>query len=267
MGPEDITNKQFALLTVGIELLCILAALLTGSVLFIALCLLLASFSIIMMKYGYMLVPMLTTRFKTVEIRDKYEIPPTQDVVVKRVGSRYYASAFLQARVSESVTDKPETARTTMELFEKAITSVRDVVKFSVLIHNVDLDKYVDKIKAARSRAETKKSQLASSSPSPNTLADIARLDREIAMHTSQLERVATGERPVSVVSYVMTTASSANREEAIEKAKHQATEIRTVVGSALDVDVIPLIGDDMKKCFEWEFILPSEREMHDLRF
>jgi hypothetical protein len=220
-----------------------------------------------MMKYGYMVIPMLTTRFRIVELRDKYEIPPSQDVVIKRVGSRYYASAFLQALVSESVTDKPETARTTMELFEKAITSVRYVVKFCALIHNIDLDKYVERIKAARSRAETKKSQMASSPSSPSTLADIARLEREIAMYTSQLERVSSGERPVSVVSYLMTTAASPNREEAVEKAKHQANEIRTVVGSALDLDVIPLVGEDMKKCFEWEFVLPSERELHDLRF
>jgi len=267
MGPEEITNKQFALATVAIELLCLFLALFTGNLLFIVLCLALAAVSLFMIKYGYMVIPLITSRLKIVEVRDKYEVPPTQDVVIKRVGSRYYASAFLQARVSESVTDKPETARTTMELFEKAITSVRYVVKFCALIHNIDLEKYVDRIKAARSRAETKKSQLASAPPSPNTLADVARLEREVAMYTSQLERVSGGERPVSVVCYLMTTASSPNREEAVEKAKHQANEMRTVVGSALDVDVIPLVGDDMKKCFEWEFVLPSEREMHDLRF
>lgn len=267
MGPEDITNKQFAIVTVGIELLCLLAAVLSGNVLVIVLCLMLALASIVMMKYGYMLMPMLTKRMNIVEVRDKYEIPPTQDVVVKRVGSRYYASAFLQARVNESVTDKPETARTSMELFEKAITSMRHVVKFCTLVHNIELDKYVEKVKAARSRAETKKSQLSSGPPSPGTLADLARLEREVAMYTAQLERVASGERPVSTISYVMTTATSPNREEAIEKAKHQATEMKTVVGSALDVDVIPLVGEDMKRCFEWEVVLPSERELHDLRY
>ena len=267
MGPEDVTNRQFAMVTVGVELLCLVIAVLSGNAIIIIACLALALASVMMMKYGYLFVPMITKRLKIVEIRDKYEIPPSQDVVVKRVGSRYFASTFLQARVSESVTDKPETARTSMELFEKAITSMRHVVKYCTLVHNIDLDKYVEKVKAARSRAETKKSQLAGGPPSPGSQADIARLEREVAMYTSQLERVSSGERPISSISYVMTTASSTNREEAIEKAKHQGAEMRTVIGSALDVDVIPLVGEDMKKCFEWEFMLPGERELNDLRF
>jgi len=264
---EDLTNKRFAMITFAVEVIALFLALLSGSWLFVLVCLLFALATVMLWKYGYILVPGLILRSKIVEVRDKYEIPPSQDVVLKKVGNKYYASSFLLARVNESVTDRPESAKSAMEYFEKAITSVKHVTKFSVLIYNIDLDRYVDRIKAARSKAETGKSQLAAAPQGPNQLADMARLDREIAMYTKQLERVSTGERPMSVLSYIMTTASSGNREEAMERARNQAVEMKSVIASALDVDVIPLFGEDMKKCFEWEFTLPDEREFSELKF
>lgn len=267
VSSDDLTNKRFAMMTFAIELLALVLAVLTGSWLFVLAALVFMAITVGLWKYGYIMVPSLIARMRVVEVRDKYEIPPSQDVVLKKVGNKYYCSAFLMARVNESVTDRPETAKSAMEYFEKAITSVKHVAKFSTLIYNIDLDRYVDRIKAARAKAETQRSQLAAAPQSANQLADMARFEREIAMYTKQLERVSTGERPMSVLSYIMTTASAGNRDEAMERARNQASEIKTVIASALDVDVVPLMGEDMKRCFEWEFTLPSEREFGDLQF
>ena len=95
----------------------------------------------------------------------------------------------------------------------------------------------------------------------------MTRLQREIESYNGQLEKVQSGERPVNCVNYVMTTAANPSREDAIAKARVQANEIKALIGSALNVSVIPAVGDDMKKCFEWEYALPEKKEFEDLEY
>jgi hypothetical protein len=76
------------------------------------------------------------------------------------------------------------------------------------------------------------------------------------------------GEKPVEVICYLMTTADGASKEEAVGRAKSQAREVRSAMGNALNAEVVPLAGEDMLKCFEWERILPaSQEEFGDLGY
>ena len=34
--------------------------------------------------------------------------------------------------------------------------------------------------------------------------------------------------------------------------------EIRGTVGTALNAEVVPLTGEDMKRCFDWEYTVQS---------
>jgi len=92
----------------------------------------------------------------------------------------------------------------------------------------------------------------------------MARLKREIESYEKQLEKILEGERPMRVMNFAMTCASSASRDEAISKAKQQAAEIKTVIASTLDTEVQHLKGDEMKNCFEWEHMLPEKNEVDE---
>ena len=67
----------------------------------------------------------------------------------------------------------------------------------------------------------------------------------------------------MQILNFAMTTASSHSKDDAISKVRQQAAEIKTVVSSTLDTEVSQLTGDDMKRCFEWEYMLP-EKENKD---
>ena len=54
-----------------------------------------------------------------------------------------------------------------------------------------------------------------------------------------------------------MTTASGLSREAAMAAVRAQASELRTVLANALNVEVVQLTGDEMLKCFEWERFYP----------
>jgi hypothetical protein len=102
-------------------------------------------------------------------------------------------------------------------------------------------------------------SEIMSLPQSSNTGAEMALLKREIESCEKQLDKIQAGERPMQVVNYAMTTASSHSKDDAVSKVRQQAAEIKTVVSSTLDTEVSQLLGDEMKRCFEWEYMLPDK--------
>jgi hypothetical protein len=215
-------------------------------------------------RFGFLIKPMLIRSTHTLEGFGKYEIPETQDVIVKKEGDTYYASAYLLVRFTQSATEKtPEQIALSRQSYERALSSLNYVYKISNMVCPVDLTPYIDKIKEKRSTSEAKLSELTSLPANANQGAEMARLKREIESFESQLEKIQAGERPMRVLNYAMTCASSHSKDDAIAKARQQATELKTVIASTLDTEMLQLAGDDMKRCFEWEHMLP-EKEKSD---
>ena len=206
------------------------------------------------------------TRMQVVEVEDgmvvqpntAYIIPPARDMVIKKCGSKYYASMFMQAHITSSVTEMDLASKSLfMEYFERAISSARSVVKFSVVAAGIDMTEFGNKLKSRRGEIETNRARLAASGK-VSEQAELTRLDREVAMINKQLERLAAGEKPMEVIAYVMTTAVGLSREDASRKVRAQAAEVKTGVGNSLNVDILMLADEDMLRCLEWEYMLPT---------
>ncbi len=213
--------------------------------------------SLLIWKYGYLLIPLITRHSRIVEMRDNYEVPPTRDYIVKKTERGYYASKFLEIRFYENTSDKSSTSkRSLFESFERAVLSLRNVVKISLLVSSLDLSKQIDEVKTRRSVAESKRAKL-----SDKNTDEVVRLDREIAMYNRYLDRFSKGERPLELLSYASTTAFGVTREETLSKLKRQTNEVKTILGSTLGADIIELKDLDMIKCFEWDKFFPSSEE------
>ncbi|NYZ77152.1 hypothetical protein H0O02_02435 [Candidatus Micrarchaeota archaeon] len=233
-----------------------------GSVLFALLAAFLFTVSVLTWKYGYLFIPMITKATNVVEIRDGgYEVPPSRDYILKKTPSGYYSTKFMEIRYYESSMDKGEEEKRTMfEAFEKAISSLRYIVKISLLISAIDLSKHIDDIKTRRSKAETQRAA------EGRVKADeLIKYDREIAMWNRLLDRLGKGERPVEVIAFGSTTAFGLTREEAVSRVSRQSKEVRTVLSSSMGCDIRELKDLEMLKCFEWELFFPtSEEELKD---
>ncbi|MEM2908649.1 MAG: hypothetical protein QW590_00235 [Candidatus Bilamarchaeaceae archaeon] len=215
------------------------------------------SASIALWKYGYLIVPLFTQATNIVEVRDEFEIPPSRDYIIKKTPDGYYATKFLEVRFYESSMDKMESEkRLLFESFEKAISSLKYVVKISTLISAIDLSKHIDEIKTRRSAVETKRAAEERLNP-----AEVMRYDREIAMLTRLLDRFGKGERPIEVIAFASTTAFGLTRDEAVSKANRQGKELKTILSSSLGCDVRELKDLEMLKCFEWELFYPPDEE------
>ena len=217
--------------------------------------------SILIYKYGYLIIPFLTQRSHIVQIFEGgYEIPPAQDVIIKNVGGRYYASAFLGIKIYETTTDKsPEENMVYSEYFERAISSVKFPVKFAMMVYVIDISHHRRELETKYAEAQLKLSR-EREKPEPDVLK-LDRYEKEVAMYEAQLNRLIAGFKPMGAIIYAMTTASGITKEAAVAEVKIQASQLRSTLANALNVEIVNLTGDEMLKCFEWEYMVPTTGE------
>lgn len=227
---------------------------------FASLCFLL---SILLFRFGYFIVPFISTS-SNISLKDgDYSLTPSQEILIKKTKNGYYATTYLGIELKESTSYKSNENKTAlMEMFERAISSLNYVVKLSVLLANVDLSEYLDRLEQKRSLLEHRKSQTNSKR------SDAKQLERDIRSLTHQIELLKTGQKPMKVIAYASTTAFSPSKEQAIQKIKTRTKEIRAVLSNALFSNVEPLHGHHLITCFSWERQNPqSLKEIEDELF
>jgi len=220
-------------------------------------CMLGAAGAVAFFKYGYLFVPLLTQRGNVVQIIEGgFEIPPSNDVVLKNLGGVYYASKYLGVRIFESASEKSmEENMVYSEYFERAISSVKYVTKFAIMIYMKDISDYRNRIETKHAEAQLR---LARERDKPDP--DVLRLDRyekEVAMWENQINKLTRGIKPMGLASYVMTTAVGVSKEAATAAATSQANELKATIANSLNVQVEMLAGDEMLRCFQWETAIP----------
>lgn len=259
-GGLGFTPQQFAYASMGIGLLGAIFALIGGgplSLIGAIACGLGVVGAILFYKYGYILMPIILQRSRVVQILEGgYEIPPSNDAIIKNVGGIYYASMFLVAKIYESVSEKsPEETAIYTEFFERAISSVNFVVKFCMMVYVKDLNIYRTNLETKRAEAQLRLAR-ERDKPDPDVLK-LDRYEREVAMWEGQIARLTAGVKPMGALCYIMTTATGVSKEEAMAHARAQANELKATVSNALNVEVTLLKGEEMKKCFDWEYMIP----------
>ena len=213
--------------------------------------------AVVIYKYGYVVIPLLLQRGNVVQILEGgYEVPASNDAVLKNVGGVYYASKYLGVRIYESASEKTMDENIVYsEYFERAISSVKYVTKFAMMIYVKDIGEHRSRIETKHAEAQLR---LARERDKPDP--DVLRLDRyekEVAMWENQINKLTRGIKPMGLISYVMTTAVGVSKEAAIAAAAGQANELKATISNALNVQVELLTGDEMLKCFQWEVMIP----------
>ena len=257
-------NRAITLACIGGGILAIVISLMFSNAFAVIIAAALFCLSIAIWKYGYLFIPVLTKATNIVEIRSDYEIPSSRDYIIKKTDAGYVASKFLEIGFYESSLDKDKDGKTAMfESFEKAVGSLKYVVKITMLMSTLDLSGHVDEIKTKRSSIEAKKSR-----ETKLAADDAMRMDRELAYWNRLLDRIGAGERPIEMIAFSSTTAFGLTREEAVGKVNRQAKELKTILSSSLGCDVRELTDLDMVKCFEWDFFFPTnQEEVRDVTF
>ncbi|VVB99012.1 Uncharacterised protein [uncultured archaeon] len=220
-------------------------------------CMLGAIGAVAFFRYGYLLVPLITQRAKVVQIMEGgYEIPPANDVVLKNVGGVYYATKYLGVRIYESASEKSNDENVIYsEYFERAISSVKYVTKFALMIYMKDITEHRNRIETKHAEAQLRLAR-ERDKPEPDVLK-MDRFEKEVAMWENQINKLTRGIKPMGLISYVMTTAVGVSKEAATAAAQSQANELKATISNALNVQVDVLTGEEMLRCFQWETMIP----------
>ncbi|MEM4295754.1 MAG: hypothetical protein QXS91_03030 [Candidatus Anstonellales archaeon] len=261
-----VTQKTAFYASIGLGIFGVFAALAAGGGIITIIGLFFAALGIIgsvaFYKYGYMLVPWLTQQTKTVFITsDGYEIPPSQDVIIKKgENGVYYATAFLGLRLYQSAVEMTEEQlRAYNTLFERAMSGFKKVVKIGYIMHAVDIAEKKRDLESKKAEAQLRL-QREREKTEPDPLR-IERFEREVSYWSAQIDKLTRGLRPMKVVLYAMTTDAGITRDEAIARVNNNVSELRTLLSNSLNCEVVRLVADEMMTAFEWERFLPLTPE------
>lgn len=263
----DITEKNIAFAAIGLGIVGTVLSFTRSAEIGTTMMFLLILIGIlsVALTYGvfmaaYFIMPFITRALRVSEdLSEGYRIPPSQDVVVRNVGGIYQATMFMAAKFFEAaVAGVEEEAGTSyMELWERNLAALRFPMKFSIIAYLEDVVKYREGIETQRATAQIKLGK-EREKPNPDALT-MDKWEREKERLNAMLARLTAGEKPMGVLMYVSTMGLGVNEESAIAQVKKQVEEIRATVANALNLDMVPLNGEDMKKCFRWEFMIPPE--------
>lgn len=229
---------------------------LTGILLLAAL--LSAPVAFILYKWGYWIIPYLMQGQRVIQSQDAVvEISPTEDVITKKEGDGYYATMYVAVKIFKSTTNMSDDEKYGfMDLWERALSAIKSVTKYSVLVYLKDLSKYKESIEGRKAKAQMDISREQEKANPDKARVDL--LEREIAMWDNMVARLDVGDKPTAILTFVQTSAKSATKDGAIAAVRQNVNVIRTAVGTALNVEVSPLSGEDMRRCFDWAYALPS---------
>ena len=170
MHSEILTNKRMAIAVVAAQLVLLAVLLLFPNPIIAILAALSFVAAASVWRFGYLLKPIITKQAGIIEGFGKFEIPSSQDIIVKKQGDRYFASSYLLIKFPHSATEKtPEQISLMKQSYQRSISSISSVCKISNMVCPVDLTKYTDRIKENRSRAESRLSELEALPPSANS--------------------------------------------------------------------------------------------------
>ncbi|MBI4361239.1 hypothetical protein HY572_05710 [Candidatus Micrarchaeota archaeon] len=254
----ELKPKDALLACLGGGGLCVVLALVAGSLVALVFSSLLFFFAVAVQRFGDVLLPAFLKKAHVVETRGSWRL--LDEVAVLPDGDRFLSSAFLEVDVSHCPSSaSPEKTASYAASFEQALSALTFPAQFSVLVFGLDVEKYRESVLTKRLESELLLSRL-KKSPKPDVSA-VAREERKLSMFSGLLDKLAQGQKPLDVVYFVSTTASGFSEAQAAERVRLQARELKAVVANALNAPVRLLRGDEVKRCLDWKAAIPVSHE------
>ena len=215
----------------------------------------------------FVIFPIFTRILKvtTIPARD-YTIPKENDGIVKYVNGLYYATGYITANVYNYVFQaeqmiEGEESEMAMgpDKWEKAVMSVKFPFKFIAVGQAVDIQKYRDDLEGRRAYLEF---QYSKSESAPNVSTSVLEdLKRRMRVLQVRIDRLGAGERPLSSMMYIETTAVGITMSDALSKLTQQTDQLQTVF-NVFDLSLVRVVGREMYSLYKLNYYMPTMDEM-----
>ena len=196
-----------------------------------------------------------------VEPSKGYIIPKSQDAIVKNVNGLFYATGYLTGNIfsyrfkQEAINeDEDQQMADAPERWERAVMNIKFPFKFHIISAGREVQKVRDELEGKRSYQEYQLSRLMQSNSS-NEMA-ITDIQRKIRTLQTQIDRIAQGEKPISSLMYIETTAAGVSEKAAVDLLSEQLRELQVSL-SILDLQMSRIVGRELYSIFKFNFAVP----------
>lgn len=211
----------------------------------------------------FLVFPLFTKLFGiTFQPAKDYTIVKRQDSVVKNVSGLYYATGFITANLfpyifKEEQQDEAQEEKLAEapEKWERAVMTLSFPFKFHVISVASDVQKVRDELEAKRGLQEFQlNKEMQSTKQSEIAETDIR---RKINIIQARIDRISTGEKPISSLMYIETTAVGISEKSAVDSLASQIKELQ-VAFSSLDIQLNRIVGRELYTLLMFNFSMPT---------
>ena len=196
------------------------------------------------------------------EIARGYTLSTGQDAIIKKVGELYYATGYLTANLfpyefKQEFTDQEVQLKiaNAPDTWERAIANIDFPFKFHLLATGRDIQKARDELEGKRSYQEFQLGQMMKNSKGNDV--QILNVQRKINIIQSKMDRLSQGEKSISTIMYIETAAVGVTEKAAIDNMNAQLERLQISM-SALDLQLIKIVGRELFTLFNFNFTLPT---------
>ncbi len=215
----------------------------------------------------FIIFPLFTKLLKVTTVPAKdYVIPKENEGVVKYVNGLYYATGYVTANIynyvfnAEQITEGEDTEMALgPEKWEKAIMNIRFPFKFIGIGQAVDIQKYRDDLEGRRGYIEFQYSKSESATNVSSTVLEDLR--RRMRVLQVRIDRLGAGERPLSSMLYIETTAVGITMKDASNNLTQQIQQLETIFNT-FDLNLMRVVGREMYSLYKLNYYLPTMDEL-----
>ncbi|MGC8687205.1 MAG: hypothetical protein ACP5RM_00705 [Candidatus Micrarchaeia archaeon] len=206
--------------------------------------------------YTYLIVPMLRQRTRHIVLSNEraYWLAQTGDAVLTKEGEDYLATVYIGIPLYVSSTEMSDEEKLNFAKQVGRLASItKDPARITTELYIMNKDSYIQRLRDMISTVENQEAKLAQeNAPS----GEINKVHGSLAMWKKMLENVSKV-TSLELMSFVSISARGTKEYEAVNIVHQKSMELMSGIGATLGVSPNLIVGNDILKLIEPEFLIP----------
>ena len=185
---------------------------------------------------------------------------------MKYTSGLYYASGYLTANIynyvfqAEEISEEEDLALTEApDNWERATMNISFPFRFNMVSTVLDIQKYREELEGRRGYLQFQYSK-ESQQTTPSSIA-LDELSKRMRVIETRINRLGQGERPVTEIMYIESTAVGISEREAMDTLTSQLNQLQTVF-NIFDLSITRIMGRELYYLHRMNYVVPPVNEL-----
>ncbi len=206
--------------------------------------------------YTYLLIPAVKQRSRNIVLSDEepYNISPSADSIMHKEGSEFVATVYVAIPLYRSATEMSDEEKMDFTKQVSRLVGVsKDTVRFTSELYVMNKDAYIQTLKDTINSLENEAVELTNKK---DKAKELDRTKGKLAMWHNMLDNIEKAQS-LELITYAAISAKGTKEFEAVSIAQQRAREMMAGVGSVFGVTPSVVIGQELLKFIEPEYLIP----------